>query len=163
MSRKPLHAAAILGALILLAGPVVTLSHGANRRYDRSYQSLGGAPGAPAYAAELKAIQTYKSKDVLIELLSDSGQWKEGRNSFVLEFKSAATERPIDTGRVFLSTSMEMPGMASMVDGASLAPEKTSGRYLGTISFPDSGARQVTVTWDGPAGTGSARFAVPVR
>jgi len=27
----------------------------------------------------------------------------------------------------------------------------------------DQGVRQVTVTWDGPAGQGSARFPVPVR
>ncbi len=43
------------------------------------------------------------------------------------------------------------------------APDKRPGRYQGTISFPDSGARQVTVTWDGPAGKGSTRFSVPVR
>ncbi len=43
-----------------------------------------------------------------------------------------------------------MPGMAPMIAGATLTPEK-SGRYTGTIEFPDRGTRQVTVTWDGPA------------
>jgi hypothetical protein len=55
-----------------------------------------------------------------------------------------------------------MPGMAPMIAGATLAPDGP-GRYKGTISFPDSGARQVTVSWDGPAGKGSTRFSVPVR
>jgi len=50
-----------------------------------------------------------------------------------------------------------------MVTGATLSADKAPGRYLGTIDFPDGGTRQVTVTWDGPAGKGSARFSVPVR
>lgn len=122
-----------------------------------------GLSGGVASGAEPKAIQTYKSKDVVVALLSDSGQWKQGKNSFVLEFKSAATQQPLDAGKVSLSTSMVMPGMAPMIAGASLTPGKAPGQYLGTISFPDSGARQVTVTWDGPAGKGTARFSVPVR
>lgn len=119
--------------------------------------------GGGAWGAEPKVIQTYKSKDVVIALLGDSGQWKPGKNSFVVEFKSVATQGPIDAGKVSLSTSMVMPGMAPMVAGASLTPDKAPGRYLGTISFPDTGTRQVTITWDGPAGKGSARLSVPVR
>ena len=56
-----------------------------------------------------------------------------------------------------------MPGMAPMLAGATLSPDKVPGRYTGTISFPDSGTRQVTVAWDGPAGKGSTQFSVPVR
>ena len=58
---------------------------------------------------------------------------------------------------------MAMPGMAPMITGATVSPDKTPGRYLGTIEFPDSGARQVTVSWDGPAGKGSTKFSVSVR
>ena len=67
-----------------------------------------------------------------------------------------------DAGKVTLSTSMAMPGMAPMVAGTSLQPDGP-GRYRGTISFPDGGERQVTVAWDGPGGKGSTRFPVPVR
>ena len=96
-------------------------------------------------------------------LLSESGQWTQGKNSFVLAFASAKTQEPVDVGKVTLNTSMPMPGMSPMIAGATLAPDNAPGRYQGTISFPDSGARQVTVTWDGPAGKGSTRFSVPVR
>jgi hypothetical protein len=117
----------------------------------------------PAWSAELKVIQTQKAKDVVITLLSESGQWTQGNNSFVLAFTSANTQAPVDVGKVTLSTSMPMPGMSPMIAGATLAPENAPGRYQGTISFPDSGTRQVTITWDGPAGKGSTRLSVPVR
>jgi hypothetical protein len=111
-------------------------------------------------AADLKVIKTQKSKDVSVSLLSESGRWAPGTNAFVLEL--ARDGKPLEAARVTLSTSMAMPGMAPMVAGASLQPDGP-GRYRGSISFPDSGERQVTVAWDGPAGKGSARFPVPVR
>ena len=114
-----------------------------------------------ARAADLKPIKTQKAKDVTVTLLNEGGQWKPGRNSFVLEFTSS-DKKPVDVGKVTLSTSMPMPGMAPMIAGATVEPE-SAGRYRGTISFPDAGDRQVTVSWDGPAGKGSSRFTVPVR
>ena len=123
---------------------------------------LAGLTGV-MWGAELKAIQTRKVQDIVITLLSESGQWTQGKNAFVLEFASDATKQPVDVGKVTLNTSMLMPGMAPMVADATLTPDNVPGRYLGTIAFPDSGTRQVTVTWDGPAGKGSARFSVPVR
>ena len=121
-----------------------------------------GAAGS-AWSAEPKVIQTHKTKDVVITLKSESGQWSKGKNAFVIEFTSAKTTQPVDAGRVSLDTNMTMAGMSPMVAGATLAPDKTPGRYLGTIEFADTGTRQVTVTWDGPAGKGSTKFSVPVR
>jgi len=115
-----------------------------------------------AWSAD-KVIQTQKAKDVVITLTSESGQWKRGKNSFALEFTSAKEQQPVDAGKVSLSTIMAMTGMAPMIAGASLSPDKMPGRYLGMIEFPDPGTRQVTVTWDGPAGKGSTKFSVPVR
>ena len=122
-----------------------------------------GFPLGPTFGAELKVIQTQKTKDVVIMLLSESGRWTQGKNSFVLTFTTATTQDPVNVGKVTLNTSMPMPGMSPMIAGATLAPDNAPGRYQGTISFPDSGARQVTVTWDGPSGKGSTRFSVPVR
>jgi hypothetical protein len=124
---------------------------------------LASALTKAAWGADLKVIHTQKTKDVVITLLSESGQWSQGKNNFVLEVKSAATNQPVDTGKVSLSTSMAMPGMAPMIAGATLSRDQAPGRYAGTISFPDSGARQVTVSWEGSAGKGSTKFSVPVR
>jgi hypothetical protein len=114
-------------------------------------------------AADLKPIHTQKTKDVVVTLASESGQWKQGKNDFVLEITSAKDKQPVDAGKVTLNTSMTMTGMTPMIAGATLTPDKTPGRYTGTITFPDGGARQVTVTWDGPAGNGSTKFSVSVR
>jgi hypothetical protein len=122
-----------------------------------------GAGSGVAWAAELKPIHTQKTKDVVVKVLSESGQWKLGKNAFVLEFVSANDNTPVDAGEVTLSTSMPMPGMAPMIAGATIRADQTPGRYDGTIEFPDRGTRQVTVTWDGPAGKGSTKFSVPVR
>jgi len=121
-----------------------------------------GATGT-AVGAELKPIHTQKTKDVVVTLASEAGGWKQGKNNFVLEFTSAKDKKPVEAGKVSLSTSMPMPGMAPMIAGATLSPDKTPGRYLGTIEFPDTGTRQVTVTWDSPGGKGSTKFSVPVR
>lgn len=115
-----------------------------------------------AGAADMKVIKTQKAKDVTVSLMNETGQWKQGKNAVVLEFTSEKEKKPVDVGKVTLSTSMPMPGMAPMVAGASLQP-KGPGRYEGSISFPDRGDRQVTVSWDGPAGKGSTKFSVPVR
>ena len=118
---------------------------------------LAGTAGA-----QEKAIHTQKATDAVVMLKSETGQWKPGPNKFVLEFTTPAGQ-PLDAGKATLSTSMTMPGMGPMVAGATLTPDKAQGRYVGTISFSDSGVRQVTVSWDGPGGKGSARFSVPVR
>src|SRR5436853_7688938 len=124
---------------------------------------LAGVPLGTVWGADLKASQAHKTKDTIVTLMSESGQWTQGKNTFVLEFTSASTKQPVDVGKVTLSTSMPMPGMAPMLAGATLSPDKTPGRYLGTVTFPDSGTRQVRVRWDGPAGKGSTKFSVPVR
>jgi hypothetical protein len=116
----------------------------------------------PALGADLKPIKTQKAKDLSVRLLSESGQWQQGKNAFVLEFTSAKDGKPVDVGTARLNTSMPMPGMAPMLAGATLEPDGP-GRYRGVISFPDRGDRQVTVAWDGPAGKASTKFTVPVR
>ena len=121
-----------------------------------------GVVARGAESADLKPIHTQKTKDAVVTLKSESGQWKQGKNSFVLEITSPSGQ-PLDAGKVAVSTSMAMPGMAPMIAGATLSPDKAPGRYLGTIEFPDGGARQVTVTWDGPAGKGSTKFSIAVR
>lgn len=117
--------------------------------------------GGAAAAADLKPVKTQKAKDLSVSVLNESGKWKVGKNDFVLAFTKDG--KPVDVGKATLNTSMAMPGMAPMLAGATLQPDKTPGQYRGIISFPDNGDRQVTVSWDGPAGKGSTKFSVPVR
>jgi len=124
--------------------------------------AMAVSTAALGWAADLKPIHTQKTKDVVVTLMSESGGWKAGKNDFVLELTSAQDKRPLDAGKVTLNTSMAMPGMAPMLAGATLTPEKP-GRYTGTITFPDKGTRQVTVAWDGAGGKGSTKFSLPVR
>ena len=114
-----------------------------------------------AAAADLKPIKTQRAKDVTVTLLNENGRWKVGRNDFVLEF-TAPDKKPVEASNATVSTSMAMPGMAPMIAGAKLEPDGP-GRYRGTISFPDAGERQVTVSWQSTAGRSSTRFNVPVR
>jgi len=124
---------------------------------------LVGALVGSAGAADLKPIHTQTTRDVVITLANEAGQLTKGKNRFVLEFTSATTKQPVNVGTVRFETSMSMPGMSPMLAGATVAPDQTPGRYLATIEFPDSGTRQVTIAWDGPAGKGTSRFSVPVR
>src|SRR5216683_1684835 len=94
-----------------------------------------------AWSAEQKVIKTQKTKDVVITLTSESGQWSKGKNAFVLEFTSAKDKQPVDIGKVSLDTSMTMSGMSPMIAGAMLSPDKAPGRYLGTIEFADTRTR----------------------
>jgi YtkA-like len=116
-----------------------------------------------AKAAEPKPIHTQKTKEAVITLANDAGQFKVGRNTFVLTFTDPTAGKPVDVGTVTFETSMNMPGMAPMLAGATLSRDAAPGRYLGTISFPDAGTRQVTLRWDGPGGKGTTRFSVSVR
>jgi hypothetical protein len=116
-----------------------------------------------AKAAEPKPIHTQKTKETVITLANDAGQFKVGKNTFVLTFTDPTAGKPVDVGTVTFETSMNMPGMAPMLAGATVSRDAAPGRYLGTISFPDAGTRQVTLRWDGPAGKGTTRFSVSVR
>jgi hypothetical protein len=119
--------------------------------------------GAVVDAAEPKPIHTQKTKEAVITLANEAGQLKVGKNTVVLTFADPATGKPLDMGTVAFETSMTMPGMAPMLAGATVTQDSTPGRYVATITFPDAGARQATLRWEGPAGKGTARFSVSVR
>src|ERR1700757_1522133 len=80
----------------------------------------------PAWSAET-AIATQTAKDVVVTLKSESGTWGQGKNAFAIEFTSAKDKQPLDVGKVTLSASMPMPGMAPMIAGATVVADKTPG------------------------------------
>ena len=107
-------------------------------------------------------IQTQKTKDMVDHAPERVRAVDAGQERLCPRVHVGQGQEPVDVGKVTLSTSMAMPGMAPMIAGATLTPDKTPGRYLGTISFPDSGARQVTVTL-GRARPARARRSSPCR
>ena len=124
---------------------------------------LMGLPIALVWGADLKVIQTQKAKDMTITLLSESGQWTQGKNTFVLEFTSAATKQPVDVGKVTLSTSMPMPGMAPMLGNIEVRPAELPGRYTATESLDMAGGWRFALEWDEPTGRGSVNFTGTVQ
>src|SRR2546421_5002400 len=84
---------------------------------------LAGLPLGTAWGADLKVMQTHKVKDMAVTLLRESGQWAQGKNTFVLEFTSAAPKQPVDVGKGTLSTSMAMPGMTPLLAGGATFPQ----------------------------------------
>src|SRR5437660_12707201 len=84
---------------------------------------------------ESKIIETHRAGDLAISLLNDSGDLTQGRNNFIIEFKSASSGQPVDVGRVFSSSTMSMPGMAPLSAGLELTPAGEVGRYRAKSDF----------------------------
>ena len=104
-----------------------------------------------------REIQTQHTKDLNIVLLNDDGELAMGKNRFIVAFRSAASNQPVDAGTVTVSSSMQMPGM-TMAAPVELAPAGSKGQYVVTGDFAMAGAWKFQVTWNGPAGQGSTSF-----
>ena len=122
---------------------------------------LGACKSAPV--AETKEIQTQRTKDLAIVLLSEKGELTMGQNRFIIAFRSAADNKPVDVGTVTIGSSMAMPGMAPMTAPIEFEPAGTTGQYLAKGDFAMSGAWKFEVRWNGPAGSGATSFNTNVR
>jgi hypothetical protein len=110
-----------------------------------------------------KEIESHRAQDLVIALQSESGELARGQNRFVVAFRSAANNQPVDVGTVTVGSSMAMPGMAPMVAAIELQPTGETGKYALKGDFAMSGAWEFEVRWDGPAGRGSTSFRTNVR
>jgi hypothetical protein len=116
-----------------------------------------------AAVAETKEIQTQRTKDLVIVLLNEKGELAMGQNRFIIAFRSASNNQPIDVGTVAVGSSMAMPGMAPMTAPIELEPAGSTGQYIAKSDFAMSGAWKFEVRWDGPAGRGTTSFNTNVR
>jgi Cu(I)/Ag(I) efflux system membrane protein CusA/SilA len=98
-------------------------------------------------------VQSVRSGEVEIVLLSETGTLHPGRNTFAIEFRSKSGAL-VDVGDVRATANMTMPGMA-MSGNLQVRPTATPGRYEATAEFGMAGVWPMTVEWDGPAGRGS--------
>ena len=115
----------------------------------------GVNPSDSAQTADV--VQTVRSGDIEIVLRAPGGVFRQGRNSFTVDFRSAKAGSLLDAGTVQASANMPMPGMV-MSSGMQLQPSGTPGRYLATADFGMAGAWQFAIEWDGPVGRGSTSF-----
>jgi len=116
-----------------------------------------------ATVAETKEIQSQRTGDLVIALLNEKGELAMGQNRFIIAFRSASNNQPVDAGTVTVSSSMGMPGMTPMPAPIELEPAGTTGQYSAKGDFAMSGSYKFEVRWDGPAGRGTTSFNINVR
>jgi copper/silver efflux system protein len=102
-------------------------------------------------------LQTVRAGDLAITLSNPAGELRQGANNFRIEFRSARTNDPVDVGDVRLNAAMAMPGM-TMAGTTTVTPGQRPGVYEAKGDFAMSGAWDMTLEWNGPAGRGSAAF-----
>jgi hypothetical protein len=111
----------------------------------------------------LQVIRTYNVRDIVLTVLSETGEWTTGQNKFVLEFASATRKRLIPVVGPTMSATFPAGGNRDLRSSAHLTPGSAEGRYDGTITLPRAGEWTVTVAWNGAASKGSATFSIPVH
>ena len=91
-----------------------------------------------------------------IVVLSPTGTFRSGRNTFTIEFRSSSGAL-VDVGTVRVGANMTMPGMV-MPGNVQVQPAGVPGRFTATAEFGMAGAWPISIEWNGPAGRGSANF-----
>jgi hypothetical protein len=119
--------------------------------------ACGGASGGNAS----NELQRAHAGDLDVVLLSDSDALKQGKSSFVLEFRRG--NALVDVGTVRVGATMPMAGMAPMFGGSQVRASDTKGRYAIDTDLGMAGAWRFNVDWDGPAGKGTASLSQTVR
>jgi Cu(I)/Ag(I) efflux system membrane protein CusA/SilA len=146
--RPAVRRRTVLIALSLTVLLVGTLVMWRGYRVNRD-QSGVGESGA-------MVVQRVQSGALQIVLISPTGTFRLGRNTFTIEFRSVGGAL-VDVGKVSASANMSMPGMV-MSSGLQLTPTDVPGRYQATAEFGMAGAWPMALQWDGPAGRGSVNF-----
>jgi copper/silver efflux system protein len=139
--------------LVLVSAGVTVLTVGALTAW---WVTRARAPDAVSTSPPGALVQMVRAGGVEIVLRSPTGVLRSGRNQFTIEFRSASG-RLLDVGAVSGGANMPMPGMV-MPGNLRVSPTGVVGRYAATADFGMAGAWQMSLTWNGPAGRGSANF-----
>ena len=124
--------------------------------------SLVGCKSSGLDVSKLKPIETHKVGNLVVVLLNDTGELKQGQNQFVVQFQNQQGQ-PVDVGEVQLGSNMSMPGMAPMSGESEITPTGQTGTYRVKSNFAMSGAWHFTVNWNGPQGQSKTAFNSNVR
>jgi len=121
---------------------------------------IATAPGCgkAEEAAALKEVQRVHAGVLDVVLLSATGALKQGKDSFVLEFRGADGQL-VDVGTVNVNATMAMAGMAPMFGESAIVPTATKGRYDVRTDLNMAGGWRFAIEWNGPAGQGSTSLA----
>ena len=109
-------------------------------------------------ATGLKHVQRVQAGNLDVVVLSAAGAFKQGKDSFVLEFRSRPDQTLLDVGAVKVSATMVMAGMPPMMGDTAIMRSDTPGRYAVTTELNMAGSWRLGLEWDGPAGKGSTTF-----
>jgi hypothetical protein len=101
-------------------------------------------------------VHTVRSGAIDVVVLSPTGAFLIGRNTFAVEFRNASGAL-VDVGTVRVSANMTMPGMV-MPSNAQVQQTGVDGRYTVTAEFGMAATWPITIEWDGPAGRGAVTF-----
>jgi len=119
--------------------------------------SLAGCKSSDSEVSRLKPIETHKVGEVNVVLLNDTGELKQGKNDFVVQFQNQAGQ-PVEVSHVELGSSMSMPSMAPMSGESEITPTGQTGTYRVKSNFAMSGAWHFTIAWNGPQGPQKTAF-----
>src|SRR5262245_32736750 len=98
-------------------------------------------------SSNLVELQRLKSGMTDVVVLTPPGGLKNGKNDFVIEFRSGGVLT--DVGQVRASANMPMPGMP-MFSSIDVQRGDAPGRYRASADFSMSGAWRTTIEWAGP-------------
>jgi hypothetical protein len=122
--------------------------------------ACGQSGGGPEHATE---VATVRSGNLDVVLRASEAALARGKDTATIEFRSTAGGSLVDVGRVTATATMPMAGMAPMSGAVTIEPTDAQGRYLVTSEMGMAGQWRLDVEWNGPAGSGSARFAPMVQ
>ena len=114
------------------------------------------ACGPDAQPESLKELRRARSGSLDVVLLSPGDALRQGKDTFVVEFRSAVDGQLTHVGDVRANATMPMAGMAPMAGSIEVRSTETNGRYSGTTDLSMAGDWRIGLEWDGPAGRGSA-------
>ena len=126
--------------------------------------SLAAIPacGRSLDSAKMTELQRVRAAALDVVLLSPRAALHQGKDDFIIEFRSASGGTLVDVGSVRASATMPMPGMP-MFATIDVQRSVVPGRYSAASAFAMAGTWRMSIEWDGAAGKGSVTFSGSVQ
>ena len=112
-------------------------------------------------STKLTELQRVKSGMVEIVVLSPHDALKHGKDTLVIEFRSAGGTL-VDVGDVKGGASMSMSG-TPMLGSLDVRRGDQKGQYIADTQLDMAGTWRLTLEWKGPDGSGSVSFSGNVQ